>query len=427
MEEENVVQEIKGSYFMGIIGAVIGAIIATIPWVIAYVYLQYILSALAMIVAFGAFYGYKLFKGRMGKGAKIIIIVASLLAIIGATLGVIPVILANKNDYEVSAVYKNEEFMNSLYKDLGVSVLFAALGIAAALPSIKTNINKASGKVQEKDEVAKKQEELVEAQVNSKVKGKKKEELESVREAFKGLNAYSKETAVSKNEIISAIKNGSPEKTFKRYKNLGIIVKSKENYYYDKSKEIILTNTAGTYLIWFIMLVVVVSTVVLTSDTDTVNNESKSLSNLSSYSTEDGKIDFKLPKNWEEDQVDYVNSAFIVEPNGDASVYIDYVKKDEFGSRVTLSDLKDTLDEYIEETYNAEDIGKVKKVTVNDYDAYTVDFNYVDDTGLKTYAIIYYIETDNYFVEVYQYTKKSKQDEYKDVFENMVNSIKEDK
>ncbi|MBR2289530.1 MAG: hypothetical protein IJ867_02725 [Clostridia bacterium] len=425
MEEENVIKEVKGSYLTGLIGAVVGAIIATIPWVLVYVYLQYILSVLAMLVAFGAFYGYKIGKGKMGKGVTAIVVIVSLLAIVGATLGVIPAIIATQNDYEISAVYQNEEFMSGLYTDLAVSMLFAILGIAAAIPSIKMNIKKASGVSNAKDEVAQKQEELIEAQVNSKLKGKKREEVDIVRNAFKQLNAYTKETAVSKEEIVSAMQNEKAEKLFKKYKNLGIIAKYKESYYYDKTKEVFLTNNIWTSLIWVVMIVVIVSIVTSSGTSDTSNSSSIAIKKSATYSTESGDIEFQLPSDWISDEVDYISEAFIYDPNGNASVYIAYTDKAYFEGQATLEDLKDTLESYIEENYNVEDIGTVTKANVQDYDAYKIDFNYVDDSGLKTHATVYNIETENYFVELYQYTKKSKQNDYKVIFENMINTLKE--
>ena len=58
----------QGSYITGIIGAVIGGAIASLPWVLVYVYGNMIVAILAVLIALGAFYGYKLVKGKMGKG-----------------------------------------------------------------------------------------------------------------------------------------------------------------------------------------------------------------------------------------------------------------------------------------------------------------------------------------------------------------------
>ena len=55
------------NYVLGVIGSIIGALIATLPWILMYIYGEMMLSLLAILIAFGAFYGYKLFKGKIDK------------------------------------------------------------------------------------------------------------------------------------------------------------------------------------------------------------------------------------------------------------------------------------------------------------------------------------------------------------------------
>ncbi len=59
MENEKIKKQ--GSYFTGILGAIIGGSIATIPWVLAYVYGNVMLSLLAVLIAAGELFGYKTF------------------------------------------------------------------------------------------------------------------------------------------------------------------------------------------------------------------------------------------------------------------------------------------------------------------------------------------------------------------------------
>jgi acetyl-CoA carboxylase carboxyl transferase subunit beta len=73
MEEEVIKKEKTGSYLTGIIGAIIGGIIATIPWILVYVYGNMMLSILAAIIAGGEFLGYKICKGKIDKKLPIII------------------------------------------------------------------------------------------------------------------------------------------------------------------------------------------------------------------------------------------------------------------------------------------------------------------------------------------------------------------
>ena len=54
------------SYLTGIIGAMLGALIGSIPWIVAY-HFGWILSVLAFFIALGAFTGYKMFRGPKGR------------------------------------------------------------------------------------------------------------------------------------------------------------------------------------------------------------------------------------------------------------------------------------------------------------------------------------------------------------------------
>ena len=52
----------SNKFFKGIIGSILGAIIFSIPWILIYVYANYILSILAAIIAYGALLFYKKFQ-----------------------------------------------------------------------------------------------------------------------------------------------------------------------------------------------------------------------------------------------------------------------------------------------------------------------------------------------------------------------------
>ena len=115
-------QEQKKSIVFGIIGAIIGAMIATIPWVLMYVYGEMILSLLAILIAMGALMGYQLFKGKITKQLPIII-------------SIIPMTWNN-----VEILYQSTEFKNALFKDLAISVAFTILGISGVIANIKKQL-----------------------------------------------------------------------------------------------------------------------------------------------------------------------------------------------------------------------------------------------------------------------------------------------
>lgn len=121
------------SHILGIIGAVIGGIVCSLPWVIVYVYLNFMWSFLAAIIGYGAFKGYELLKGKMDKSVPYIIAVITILCVVFSTLVIIPGLLLLKEGYSINLIgslYLNEEFRSAIIKDLLFSLLFAVLGVS---------------------------------------------------------------------------------------------------------------------------------------------------------------------------------------------------------------------------------------------------------------------------------------------------------
>ncbi len=67
----------SGNYIIGALGALLGGLVGTIPNVIAAVWLERIVAILYALIPLGAYYGYKLFKGRMNKSALVFTILSS--------------------------------------------------------------------------------------------------------------------------------------------------------------------------------------------------------------------------------------------------------------------------------------------------------------------------------------------------------------
>lgn len=70
---------VVGSYGKGILGAVLGGLVAAIPSVLLAFFAQYSLALLYMLLPMGAWFGYKKLGGKQSKGAFWIVAVISLL------------------------------------------------------------------------------------------------------------------------------------------------------------------------------------------------------------------------------------------------------------------------------------------------------------------------------------------------------------
>lgn len=134
-------------YLIGILGATVGGLIASLPWILVYVYGDMILSLLALPIALGAWKGYQLLKGKENEKLPYIIAVISLLIITLATLVIIPLLLGVKNGLDFSfdildLLYQSSEFKTAIFKDYAISVLFTFLGIGGVLGQIKESVEK---------------------------------------------------------------------------------------------------------------------------------------------------------------------------------------------------------------------------------------------------------------------------------------------
>ena len=69
----------KNKNYIAWLGAVLGGLVASIPWILMYLFGNMILSPLATLIAVGAIFGYKLFKGEYFKQLPIFISVISVI------------------------------------------------------------------------------------------------------------------------------------------------------------------------------------------------------------------------------------------------------------------------------------------------------------------------------------------------------------
>lgn len=213
----------KNSYLSGILGALIGGFIATIPWILVYIYSEMIFSALAIIIALGVLKGYQLFNGKIDNKLPIIIIIISCLCVTVSTILVIPCLLLSTENIPVtldnlSRVYSYSQFMNAMIKDYIISLVFTFLGIAGVVKNVKNQIEE--GKT-----------ENIKVEFNNLSSQELKKENEKIKKQFLKLNATDKYNAVEKKQI------NSDAKCFNNLKRAGIIKKYKDKYYYSENDE----------------------------------------------------------------------------------------------------------------------------------------------------------------------------------------------
>lgn len=390
MEENNK----KTSYITGILGAILGGAIASIPWVLMYVYGNMILSLLAVIIGAGAFYGYKLCKGKMDTKLPIIIMIISIVIVTIITFAVIPLLLLKHNGYYVSmenlkALYQNSEWNSAIIRDYVISVVFTLLGASAVTSSIKKQLLANSENI------------TLDLSNQDEQQKLKNDAIEVIKPIFEKYNAVDKENTMTKEEVLAETEGPSGKIYFSFLKNSGIIKKVKGKYYYSVEDED--KKQKRKVNVWFIIttiILVILAFGIVFQDNSTNN----------SNQTENTDLSFQAPQGWvayqgynEETGWTFyksISAPTVKENNEEATNTIDYSqypamlnvvysKNDEATS---IDELKTDLETYIKEKLQPEEYSVEKVKTSNGYDAVKIKLKYNQDP--EEVSCYYYIYTD---------------------------------
>lgn len=123
------------NYFPGILGSLVGALLGSVIWILIGL-LNFYASIAGFAIAYASFHGYKVMKGKNTKIGVLINIAAILVAILFAEyIGVFIELTRQFPDLSFSRflsatpiLLKDNEFMVSVLPNLGLGLLFAALG-----------------------------------------------------------------------------------------------------------------------------------------------------------------------------------------------------------------------------------------------------------------------------------------------------------
>lgn len=124
------------NYTKGIIGAFIGGLIASIPWILLYIYGGMMSSYFAFIIGIGALKGYQ-YKGLTDRNLGKFITIVSLIIITLVTFIIIPLI--SLVEYGAASVnnlitlYSFSPFTSLIMKNYAVSVIFTILGLRGVM------------------------------------------------------------------------------------------------------------------------------------------------------------------------------------------------------------------------------------------------------------------------------------------------------
>ena len=126
-------KESKNS-LLGVIGAILFALIGAIPFIALYVYCNIRWSFLAYFIGVCSYLGYRLFKGKHDNKVIVKTGIVTLVVTLLAILFIIPsLLIVNKNMGPISDVlpilYDDIDFVKVIIKDTIVALIFAGFSI----------------------------------------------------------------------------------------------------------------------------------------------------------------------------------------------------------------------------------------------------------------------------------------------------------
>ena len=100
------VSEDKGSVPLGILGALLGALVGAIPWFLVSAFTSFYVGWLGFLVGWAAAFGYQKLKGRRSFGLAIaMVVICSLLALVVAEYGKWMYVLCTDPEWQADAAY----------------------------------------------------------------------------------------------------------------------------------------------------------------------------------------------------------------------------------------------------------------------------------------------------------------------------------
>ena len=380
----------------GIIGALLGALIFSIPWVIVYVYLNYILSILALLIAYGSLLFYKKFGGIITKKTSVLITISSLLAITVSTFLIMPILLIAKegNGLDLSyleVLYASKEFTTALTHDYIISVIFTFLGIGGII----ANINKEAYTNKIDTSNANSEEDITKATLE--------EQIKYIEKIYEKYDAFSKETAIPSNIITLDLSN--KVSLFYKMKKLGYIVTSSFNKtYFDKdaldnpvkAKRNVKNNTLKPALLTVLLVIILGFVLIIVSPEE--DNDIDPDNNITEKLYIYGNISLTLPNTFKEDNryTDYKTYS-----NYDLNSYVFQIMLDENTySKEEYTTSKEYYEAYLEYLKESFTIIETSESTLNSYLGYKVLSSSIEYPDEHYYTFITF-DKNNVYTTLY--------------------------
>lgn len=143
-----------GSYVQGLLGALAGAALGAVAWALLLL-AGYVASLVGLLIGWLAEKGYNLFHGKQGKGKVVILIIAIIFGVVLGSLAADGISVAQMiNSGEMTDLaygdipylildnlMYNPEYQSAAFQNIGMGLLFAALGVFGLLRRTKQEVS----------------------------------------------------------------------------------------------------------------------------------------------------------------------------------------------------------------------------------------------------------------------------------------------
>lgn len=428
--KKEIIKVNKSNYITGILGAIVGGFIGAVPWILAYIYGNMMIAILAIFIAGGAYYGYKICKGKVTKKLPIIIMLISIIIVALTSLLIIPVILLhteglNVNTETIKYLYQDSEFTAAILKDTIIAVVFTIIGGGVITANIKKELEE--GTIDNKEQNSEEFEKL------------KQQAIVQIKPIFEKYNAVTKDHTIDKIELEAELEEKEiDKKLLDILKSVEIVKKEKGKFYYYSENE---NNqikpkkqmSKSNIIAIIVGIIAVIAVVVIIITGQSKKNESTEVT--------DGVIKFDINTTWTEYTNYYTSgwnyykyiSNFPIENANEVDINnIDYttypagLNVSYFQIDTTEYDSIDKISNYMTEYINsAEEKPEVEQETIktkNGYDAVKMKLTY--NTEPEQVEYIYYILNNDMVatVDVYSFNLKDER-EIENVSQQITDSI----
>ena len=430
MEEQK-----SNRFLLGILSAIMGAFIGAIPFILVYVFLNYIVAMLTALIAAASFYAYRLTKAKIDKKLPVIVALSSVLSITVAIFIIIPLVLMAREGIDVSfknlgIVYKFDEFKTAIIGDYIKSLIFAIIGVGVIVATLREQIKQ--GKSAEEIKLTGTPQQLY-----------SEEDLQVVRGVFESNNAIVKENGLSKEYVIQELNTYMPEtkamQLFNILKAQGYIRKKSGKYYFNQkmnSKKNMRVAIIIAIVMTICFVAIIVGVVVSTSDKNKNDSKSKSSSSSRTVDYDDDDDDEEIES---EDVYTIKEAKMKFIPTDDLVMVSGKNIKKYYGQEayetydmIAVNDENDvfigcsiyddrdyedyTEKEILEEMFDESDYDEIKTVTVNGFKFDVAVMSY-SNNGKDFNEYFYVYKADDAFVFIEYIYPKGEKNNFKKMIE----------